>query len=129
MERDLKAYAARNLRAWREASGLSRPQVAAAINRAFPRDYAKMDQATIAKWEKGDSAVRMMDAIMLAKVYGCEPGMLFWPPADRGRIVAIKRLIKAAVYLPPEQINRNAERVEQQAAARRRTRRGLSAIG
>lgn len=41
-----------------------------------------MDQATIAKWESGETAVRYIDLKLLAEVYGTSPDRLLYDPAD-----------------------------------------------
>lgn len=42
-----------------------------------------IDQATLAKWESGESAVRVEDLELLAKVYGVPVESLFHPPGDK----------------------------------------------
>jgi transcriptional regulator with XRE-family HTH domain len=70
-----------HLRRWREALRLSRPEV---VNRLsmLPEVSQPIDQATLAKWETGESAVRVEDIELLAKIYGVTADRLFFPPAD-----------------------------------------------
>lgn len=112
--RNLKVDAVKHLRSWRESAGLSRPQVADKINAAFPeRDYP-IDQATIAKWEKGESAARAMDLVMLAKAFGCpEPGLLLSSPADRGRLYLLMQFNKTLLRCTPEFIDKMRRDAEQ----------------
>jgi transcriptional regulator with XRE-family HTH domain len=51
-----------------------------------------VDQATIAKWERGETAVRVEDLELLAKVYEVTPDRLFFAPGDQ----ATPKLMKAA---------------------------------
>ncbi len=69
------------LRAWREALHLSRPEV---VNRLLmlPEVSRPIDQATLAKWETGESGLKVEDLELLAKVYGVTPDRLFFPPGD-----------------------------------------------
>ena len=69
------------LRLWREALRISRPEV---VNRLsmLPEVSQPIDQATLAKWETGESAVRVEDLELLAKVYGVSADRLFFPPND-----------------------------------------------
>jgi transcriptional regulator with XRE-family HTH domain len=41
-----------------------------------------VDQATIAKWESGETAVRVTDLKLLAEIYGTVPERLLYDPAD-----------------------------------------------
>lgn len=70
-----------HLRAWRESLGLSRPAVVNKLatdgGRAVP-----IDQATLAKWESGETAVKVEDLEMLSKIYGVTPDRLFFSPRD-----------------------------------------------
>ena len=69
------------LRAWRDALRMSRPEV---VNRLsmLPEVSQPIDQATLAKWETGESAVRVEDLELLAKVYGVTADRLFFAPND-----------------------------------------------
>jgi transcriptional regulator with XRE-family HTH domain len=69
------------LRAWREHLGLSRQQVADLIDARWP-NLAPTDQATIAKWESGETAVRVTDWRLLAEIYGTTPDRLLFDPSD-----------------------------------------------
>jgi transcriptional regulator with XRE-family HTH domain len=77
------------LRAWREALGLSRPEV---VNRLLilPEVAAPIDQATLAKWETGESRVTVEDLELLAKVYGVTADRLFFPPNDTATPALLK---------------------------------------
>ena len=70
-----------HLRAWRVALGLSRPEV---VNRMLmlPGVSRSIDQATLAKWETGESGVKVEDLELLAKIYGVSADRLFFPPGD-----------------------------------------------
>jgi transcriptional regulator with XRE-family HTH domain len=69
------------LRAWRERLRLSRQQVATMMDARWP-DLAPTDQATIAKWESGESSVRLTDLKLLAEIYGTTPDRLMFDPGD-----------------------------------------------
>jgi len=69
------------LRAWRDSLGLSRQEVANKLRTLHPA-MAKTDQATVAKWESGESAVRATDLKLLAEIYGTTPDRLFFDPGD-----------------------------------------------
>lgn len=43
---------------------------------------ADFDQATIAKWESGETAVRVIDLKLLAEIYGTSPDRLLFNPGD-----------------------------------------------
>lgn len=70
-----------HLRAWREVLGLSRQAVVNKIATVRPDD-PPLDQATLAKWENGETAVRVQDLLLLAEVYGVTADRLFYPPDD-----------------------------------------------
>ena len=69
------------LRAWRDALHLSRAEV---VNRLsmLPEVSQTIDQATLAKWESGETAMRVEDLELLAKVYGVTADRLFFSPND-----------------------------------------------
>jgi len=69
------------LLAWRKACGLSRQEVANEIRTRHP-ETAITDQATIRKWETGETAVRVTDLKLLAEVYGTTPDRLLFEPGD-----------------------------------------------
>ena len=69
------------LRAWRESLGLSRQAVANKIGTLRP-EQQPVHQATVAKWETGETAVRVEDLKLLAEVYGITPDRLFFAPGD-----------------------------------------------
>ena len=43
---------------------------------------APTDQATIAKWEPGETSVRLTDLKLLAEIYGTTPDRLLFDPGD-----------------------------------------------
>jgi transcriptional regulator with XRE-family HTH domain len=45
-------------------------------------DLAPTDQATIAKWESGETSVRVTDLKLLAEVYGTTADRLLFEPGD-----------------------------------------------
>ena len=51
------------------------------IGQRWP-DLAGLDQATIAKWESGETALRVTDLKLLAEVYGTTPDRLLFEPGD-----------------------------------------------
>lgn len=67
------------LRAWRDSLRLSRQNVADKLTELTGSLY---DQATVAKWESGEVAIRAEDLILLAEVYGVRADHLFHPPGD-----------------------------------------------
>lgn len=69
------------LRAWRESLGLSRQDVANKIG-TLVQGGQPVDQATIAKWESGETAVRFTDLKLLAQIYGTSPDRLLFDPGD-----------------------------------------------
>lgn len=69
------------LRRWRESLGLSRQQVADKIADSRP-ELPALSQATVAKWESGESAVRVSDLKLLAEIYGTTADRLLFDPGD-----------------------------------------------
>lgn len=69
------------LRAWRERLRFTRQQVATMIDTLRP-ELAPTDQATIAKWESGETSVRLIDLKLLAEVYGTTADRLLFDPGD-----------------------------------------------
>jgi transcriptional regulator with XRE-family HTH domain len=69
------------VRAWRERLGLSRQRVAGMIDERRP-DEGPTDQATIAKWESGETALRVSDLKLLAEIYGTTADRLLYDPGD-----------------------------------------------
>lgn len=49
---------------------------------AMRTDLAPTDQATIAKWESGETSVRLTDLMLLAEIYGTSPDRLLFDPGD-----------------------------------------------
>lgn len=77
-----------HLRAWRDSLGLSRQVVVDRMSEIDP-DAGPVDQATLAKWEAGETAVRVEDLELLARIYGVTADRLFFAPGDKetpGRI-------------------------------------------
>jgi transcriptional regulator with XRE-family HTH domain len=48
----------------------------------LPGVSRSIDQATLAKWETGESGVKVEDLELLAKIYGVSADRLFFPPGD-----------------------------------------------
>lgn len=69
------------LRAWREVNKLSRQQVVDRINASRP-DVTPMTQATIGKWESGETAVTFAGMKILAEIYGTTADRLAFDPTD-----------------------------------------------
>lgn len=71
-----------HLRTWRESLGLSR---AAVVNKLVTMGLlpTAKDQATLAKWEGGFTAVKVEELEMLAKIYGVDAWQLFHSPGDK----------------------------------------------
>lgn len=69
------------LRAWRDSLRLSRPAV---VNKlaTLGGGMDPIDQATLAKWESGETAVKVEDIEKLAQIYGVSPDRLFFAPGD-----------------------------------------------
>lgn len=91
------------LRAWRSSLGLSRQAVANKIGTIRP-DESPIDQATLAKWEDGETAVRVEDLRLLAEVYGTTPDRLFFPPGDQATPDRLQRAYKVIMDATPEAV-------------------------
>ena len=78
------------IRAWREKLGLSRPHVANIIRTLRPED-SDFSQATLAKWESGETALRVTDLKLLAQIYGTTPDRLLFDPGDHVTPELMKR--------------------------------------
>ena len=70
------------LRTWRESLSLTRQNVVSLISAQLERCDA-MDQASLAKWESGETAVRVEDIEMLSKIYRVTVDRLFFSPGDK----------------------------------------------
>lgn len=92
-----------HLRSWRESLGLSRQAVANKIG-TIRSDLITLDQATIAKWESGETAVKVEDLELLAQVYGVSADRLFFPPGDRETPELIKSALKILTTKNPEAV-------------------------
>jgi transcriptional regulator with XRE-family HTH domain len=60
------------------------------IDAAWPA-LAPTDQATIAKWESGETSVRVTDLQILAQVYGTTADRLLFDPGDNVTPELMKR--------------------------------------
>ncbi|MEZ7137337.1 MULTISPECIES: helix-turn-helix domain-containing protein [Komagataeibacter] len=96
-------YRMPHLRAWRESKGLSRQAVANRIGE-IRLDLAGMDQATIAKWESGETAVKVEDLELLAQVYGVTADRLFFAPGDARLPEWMKRAYEVFSEKSPEAV-------------------------
>lgn len=91
------------LRAWRDSLGLSRQAVVNRIGTIRPDD-PPLDQATLAKWEDGETAVRVEDLRLLAEVYGVTPDRLFFEPGDKLTPALFQRAFKVITDASPEAV-------------------------
>ena len=98
-------YAMQHLRAWRDSLGLSRPAVVNKIGTLSER-ITPIDQATLAKWESGETAVKVEDIELLAKVYGVSPDRLFFPPGDTRTPELLKRAHEIITSRDPAAVER-----------------------
>lgn len=80
------------LRAWRESLGLSRAAVCTKITAIRPEISPALDQATLAKWESGETAVRLQDVELLAEIYGITPDRFFYAPTDAAGPARLRRV-------------------------------------
>lgn len=94
-----------HLRAWRESLGLSRQAVANKIGTLRPGD-APLDQATLAKWEDGETALRVEDLRLLAEIYGVTPDRLFYPPGDERTPDLFQRAFRVITEADPQAVER-----------------------
>lgn len=69
------------LLAWRNAADMSRQDVVNKVAQLHP-EIDPLDQATVAKWETGESAIRVVDLRLLAEVYGTSADRLLFNPTD-----------------------------------------------
>lgn len=92
------------LRAWRESLGLSREEVVNKIGTSA--SGAPTSQATLAKWESGETGVRVQDLEVLAQIYGVTPDRLFFAPGDEQTPVLMKRAFDILKGGDPEKIER-----------------------
>ncbi|WP_424140273.1 helix-turn-helix domain-containing protein [Roseomonas chloroacetimidivorans] len=94
-----------HLRAWRESLGLSRQEVVNKIGTLAPDD-SPLDQAALAKWESGETAVRVEDIALLAQVYGVTPDRLFFPPGDDRTPELLRKAHEIITSGDPEAVKR-----------------------
>lgn len=90
------------LRTWREHLRLSRQEVVNRMAVLAGRD--PMDQAALAKWEDGTTAVRVEDLMLLAKVYGTTPDRLFFSPADAQTPEMLRRAHEVIIARDPQAV-------------------------
>lgn len=64
-----------------------------------------MDQAALAKWENGDTAVRVEDLMLLAQVYNTSPDRLFFAPADAQTPEMLRRAHEVIVARDPQAVS------------------------
>ena len=91
------------LRGWRESLGLTRQNVVSLISAGLPRSEA-MDQASLAKWESGETAVRVEDIEMLAKVYHVTADRLFFSPGDENTPKLLQKAHEIIVDRDPDAV-------------------------
>jgi transcriptional regulator with XRE-family HTH domain len=91
------------LRAWRESLGLTRQNVVSMISASLTRSEA-MDQASLAKWESGETAVRVEDIEMLAKVYHITVDRMFFSPCDKTTPGLLQKAHEIIVDRDPEAV-------------------------
>lgn len=93
-----------HLRSWRESLGMSRQEVANRIAALRPNVTPPLDQATLAKWEKGETAMRVEDLRLLAEVYGVTPDRLFFAPGDDRTPKLFARAFQVLMNAPAEDV-------------------------
>ncbi|MCA3366353.1 MAG: helix-turn-helix transcriptional regulator [Roseomonas sp.] len=69
------------LRAWRDSLGFSRSQVVQMLAKLEGAD-GNIDQATLAKWESGETRITVEDFHLLAICYGINSAQLLSPPPN-----------------------------------------------
>jgi transcriptional regulator with XRE-family HTH domain len=94
-----------HLRAWREILSLSRSAVVAKMSDISENTYT-LDQATLAKWETGETRVTVEDLDLLAKVYGVSPDRLFFAPGDRETPELLRQAHEIITSRDPEAVKR-----------------------
>ena len=92
------------LREWRDSLGLSRPQVAEKI--ALLRVNDPVDQATVAKWESGETAVRVQDLKLLAEIYGVRPEQLLYSPTASQTVERMRQAYEVIATRDPAAVDR-----------------------
>lgn len=90
---------------WRVVLGLSRQQVVNKIATLLPEGIAP-DQGTLAKWEKGENAVKVEDLALLAKVYGVPTEYLFFSPGDRNGPEMMRRAYEVLTTKTPDAVTK-----------------------
>ena len=91
------------LRSWRESLNLTRQNVVSLISARALR-CEPMDQASLAKWESGETAVRVEDLEMLAIIYNITADRLFFPPGDKMTPELLSRAHEIIVTRDPEAV-------------------------
>ena len=96
---------AAHLRAWRDSLGLSRQAVVNKLATIRPDD-PPIDQATLAKWELGETALRVEMLRLLAQVYGVSPDLLLFAPGERRLPGQMRRALEIVDRAEPEAVER-----------------------
>lgn len=65
-----------------------------------------IDQAALAKWENGETAVRVEDLELLAKVYGVTTDRLFFAPGDKRTPELLRRAHEIIVRSDPDALEK-----------------------
>ena len=91
------------LRTWRESLSLTRQNVVSLISAQLERCDA-MDQASLAKWESGETAVRVEDIEMLSKIYRVTADRLFFSPGDKTTPALLNAAHEIIVGRDPEAV-------------------------
>lgn len=65
-----------------------------------------MSQATLAKWESGETGVRVQDLEVLARIYGVTPDRLFFGPGDERTPILMQRAFDILKGGDPEKVER-----------------------
>ena len=91
------------LRSWRESLGLTRQNVVSLLSVGSPRSQT-LDQASLAKWESGETAVRVEDIEMLAKIYHTTADRLFFSPGDETTPALLQKAHEIIVERDPEAV-------------------------
>ena len=91
------------LRTWRESLNLTRQNVVSLISAQLERCDA-MDQASLAKWESGETAVRVEDIEMLAQIYRVTADRLFFSPGDKATPALLNAAHEIIVGRDPEAV-------------------------
>ncbi len=88
------------LRKWRDKMGYTRQWVVDELCKN--NGWAPIDQASLAKWENGDTPIRLPELIALAEVYEVPVAVLLAPPPQAARIEAMRRAFVVVRRAPSE---------------------------